>query len=112
MLQLNQGNHYVVTFDVKNADGSDKNLTGTTALKYQLSRKSFSDALVSFELSDTELNITEPTNGVVEVILSQSVTKNLEPGSYYHEILHYDALGIPTTLMSDNLRVNGRLIKE
>lgn len=112
MLQINQGNEYKLTFNVKNGDGSVKNLTGTLDIKYQLAKRIGSPILASYSLTDPEVTIEDALNGVISIALSHELTKTLTNGNHYHEIIQTDPLGVPLTLMSQLVRINEKLIKE
>lgn len=111
MLELSKGNTYTLTYNIKNSDNSIKDLTGTTELKYKLSFRVDSDPLIEYSLLDPEINITNPANGTITVDLSSTVLNALRVGTKYHELWHVNDLGDPTTLMTEKLKLNDRLIQ-
>lgn len=109
MQTISQGNTYVITYSIKNLDDSDKDLAGTLELKYGLSRRKNTAVLVGYSLTDTELNIS---GSDVTIKLDSSVINPLAEGQYYHELWQVNALGDPTTLMSEKITIASKLIKE
>jgi len=85
MLELSQGNLYTLTFNVKNADGSIKDLSGSADIKYQLAKRVGHEPIIQYELTDPELNITDPVQGKVVLKLTPAVLNTLK-GTYYHEL--------------------------
>lgn len=109
MLVLSHGNKYTLTYNVKNSDGSDKDLSGTLELKYSISRKKQTPPLVEYTLPSSNLSIID-SKVIVKI---QSGTLNALPeGAYYHELWQINALGDPTTLMSEKFNISSKLIKE
>lgn len=112
MLELSQGNEYTLTYNVKNADGSAKDLSGSLQLKYELAQKKQSAPLIQFTLSDAELDITDAINGIITVNLKPIQLNQLEEGTHYHELWQVNAVGESTTLMAEKLTIYSKLIKE
>lgn len=112
MLVLNQGNTYTLEYAVKNADGSAKNLTGTQELKYEMSRRVNSAPVLQYVLSSAEVSIVDPVNGKVQVKLSPEVLNTIKVGKYYHELWQVNAAGDKSTLMTSDVTIQDRLIKE
>lgn len=112
MLELSHGNSYTITYNVTNLDGTPKDLSGTQALKYELSKRDTSDPLIQYTMDSSTLNITDNINGVIVLNLTSDVLNKLSEGTHYHEIWHVNALGDPNTLMSSKLKIVNKLIKE
>ena len=112
MLQLSQGNEYLLTYNVTNSDGSAKDLSGTLELKYELSARKQTAPIIQYTLTSPEVNITDAANGQVTVKLSSTALNQLKEGSHYHEIWQTNAIGQPTTLMAEKLTISSKLIKE
>jgi hypothetical protein len=108
-ITINQGNTYSITYSIKNTDGSSKDLSGTQELKYGLSRRRNTTELLSYTLDDSELSIA---GSDVTIKLVNSVINPLPEGSYYHEMWQVNALGDPTTIMSEKISIASKLIKE
>ena len=112
MLELCQGNIYKLVISVKHADGTIKSLVGTTELKYQLASRTTTTPLISFVLTDDELTIVDPINGIVHILISSEVLNTIKNGTYHHELWQVNSTGSPTTLMSERVSICSRLIKD
>ena len=112
MQTLSHGNTYQILMNIKNSDGSVKDLSGTLELKYALALRKDTTPLVQYSLSDAELAITNASQGVVTLTLSNTVLNTLPERQYYHELWQINALGDPTTLMGESLYISEKLIKE
>jgi len=112
MLILNQGNTYTLNYTVKNSDGTVKNLTGTQELKYEMSRRVNSTPILQYVLADVEVSIVDPVNGNIQIKLSPEVLNSIKVGNYYHELWQINATGDKLTLMTSNVTIQDRLIKE
>jgi hypothetical protein len=114
MLEISQGNSYLLTFNIKNSDGSTKDMSGTQELKYKVARRKSSKTNI-LELvygTDSQLQIIDEVGGKVTVRFEGTEFNSVPEGTYYHEMWHRDALGEPTTLVSENISVISKLIKE
>lgn len=87
--QLRRGTDYKLSFSIQNPDGSVKNLTGTLSLKL-LIKKYFWDTPTA--VLEDELTIISPTEGTVEIELSDEFIGTLEDRIYYLELRHTNAL--------------------
>ncbi len=112
MLELSQGNEYVLTYSIKSKDGSIKDLSGSQELKYGLSKRRSTPSIFSYTLDDSELVISDAAQGKVVVTLPVESMNLLPEGQHYHEIWHLNALGQATTLMAEKLSISSKLIKE
>lgn len=111
-IQLSQGNTYVLKYEVKVDGGGIKDLSGTSNLKYQISKNFYTDPVYSLELSDSNLTITNSNLGLVEVDIPSEVLNSIKPGKFIHELWQLDATNIPTTLVSEEILIINKLIKE
>lgn len=111
MLELRQGNKYKLVYSIKNADGSPKDLSGSLQLKYELSRAKHYPANIQLTLG-SGVEITDPVNGKVEIIIEAALLSGLREGRYYHEMWQVNALGDPTTLLQEHVQIYSSLIKE
>ena len=74
-----------------------------------MSRKKQTTTLVSYDLTNQNLNIS---GSDILVTLESSTLNALTEGAYYHEIWQVNALGDPQTLMSEKINISSKLIKE
>lgn len=112
-LTVSQGNTYEITYNIKNEDNSIKDLSGTITLKFALSKRKHSAELLSYLLgTNAELTIPAPTLGQVLLKLPSTALNLLEEGLYHYEIWQINALSQPTTLVSEEVLIVSKLIKE
>jgi len=109
MQELSQGNTYHLTFRVLNKDGSEKDLSGTQELRYAISKRKNTKPLIEFSLGGSEISYS---GSDVTIKIVNPVLNSLLEGSYHHEIWQVNALGDPTTLLSEKLSITSKLIKE
>ena len=109
---LSQGNTYLLKYALRNFDDTVMNLLGTSELKYQIAKKAFMSPVHSLVLLDPELTITDPSQGLVEIKIPSTVLNAITPGKYIHELWQVDSTGASITLVSQDILITSKLIKE
>jgi hypothetical protein len=112
MLELSQGNEYVLTYSIKNQDGSVKDLSGSSELKYEMAKRKVTSPIIAYTLADAELILSDAAQGKVQLTIRKEDMNLLSEGSYYHEIWHVNAIGQASTLMAEKIIISSKLIKE
>jgi hypothetical protein len=110
VFEVFSGNDVTLRFTVtENDSGEALDLTGAQALIWALAKNANAQAIVTKTLG-AGVTITDPANGVVEVVLTDD---DLEPlrGTYYHEMRLTNSSGLKSTLVYGVATVVGNLIK-
>lgn len=111
MLNLSQGNSYELQYTVKNSDGTLKDLSGSLQIRYELAKARHKQPLIAYDLTGAQIVIVDAVNGRIDIKIPSTDLNNILEGSYYHEIWQVNAVGEPTTLMSEDVSISSKLIK-
>jgi hypothetical protein len=95
---LYQGDDLVLQVTVKNPDGTVKDLTGASSIKWAMAKAAKGTALLSKTLGAGITNAA-PLTGVFEVTIAQGDTPTIAAGAYYHEAELVDAAGKKSTVL-------------
>lgn len=108
--EMFQGDYKVFAGQVTDPAGSPVDLTGFTAVRWQMS-KSASKRPPQLEKSIGDgVVITSAVDGEFEVTLDSADTEDLK-GDFYHEVEVKDASGRPATVLSGTITILPALIK-
>ncbi len=106
------GNSYQLLITVKNIDGSLKDLSNVSEIVYQLAKTvNSNDSYITKRLTLNEIEIPNPTNGVVVIKLESNDTLLVPSGAFHHEALMCDSLGEVITILSEDSEMKNQLIK-
>lgn len=102
---LHAGNSRVLEVSVTDkSDTSVLDLTGVTTLTWVMSNKPGGTAEVTKTLGSGVV-ITDAVNGILQVTLVDTDTKDVTPGRYYHEVFMIDSSARPFTITIGNVNL-------
>lgn len=103
------GESIIWKFDIKNEDGTDKDLSNGSAEWYLFNRRGqdTADALLDSSSTGVDVTITDTTAGKAEVRLSGSATEEYAGGRYWQRFIVTDANG-NTQIWNGNFPIQER----
>lgn len=104
--EMFSGDDFDIVVTVRDTAGVAKNLTGTTAVVWNLAKRAGGTALLSKTLGSGVV-LTTPLSGVLTITLAPADTAGLA-GPYYHEVQLVDAAAKKMTV----LRGTATLLKD
>jgi hypothetical protein len=113
IMTLSQGNTYNITYIVSPLGSLvPKNLADTAELKFALAKNTTATKILEKDYSiSSDLIINSPSsNGSISIILRAAELNTIPEGRYYFEIWHKNAAGDPTTLVSQLINLESKLI--
>jgi hypothetical protein len=114
IMELSQGNTYNITYIVTQLGSLvPKNLADTAQLKFALAKNTNSVKLLEKEYGlSPDLTIDSPSSsGAITIVLTAAELNAIPEGRYYFEIWHKNAAGETTTLVSQLINLESKLIK-
>jgi transposase len=112
MRDLRIGDTYYLKVNVLQSDGNPRDLSDITEVIYRMARSVRStDYFVDKDLASLDVSIENTLSGIIAVKLSQADTKALEAGTAYHEIQIEAANGDIMTIMQEDIKLLGQLIR-
>ena len=99
-----KGDHKTFELQVKDQDGNPIDLSGAT-IRMTVKKHATDETAVISKTSNnaSEISITDPANGIAEIYLVPSDTRNLDAGKYIFDIEITTAAGKVYTVLLANL---------
>lgn len=92
-------------FAVTNADTTDYDFTGFTALNLFIFDTDTKTKLVETLINSTNLTIPSPTNGEVKLNIDYSADIDIAEGLYYYRLTYEDATSRPITVAKGDFNI-------
>lgn len=102
---VRRGAHWIFDAELLNADFTAMDLTGATKIEYRVVRPKGPPVLVVGVDLSSGVSIVSAVDGTIEIIVPDSVTKDVAPGVYQHEIWVKLASDITVTPVAGALTV-------
>jgi hypothetical protein len=107
--EMFRGDDATLVISVKNADGSPKNLTGSTAIRWAMSRSPSDDVALISKTLGSGVSYIDQIGGVFQVQIAAADTEDLSPRSYYHEAEVTDASNRKSTVLIGTVAIKPSL---